>query len=271
MTINPPLENLWKLDTIGFTKEPFSHLEEKAVDLFKRTTQYKTGKYVVQLPFKSDKHPDSNYARAFAQLMSVKKSKNPQFFTDYPKILDEYLEENFIEPVPLGTPVDGKVHYLSHHPVVKNSATTPIRIVFNASSRANPNSFSLDDSLYTGPNLASKIQSMILMFLEMPFGLTADISKAFLRIEIVPEQRNFCCFLFFEDPEMTKIVAYRFKVVLFGATSSPYLLNQTMQHHLDSKLFIQKLWMTDKGWDTPIDPEQVQDLSDIIKSYKGLE
>ncbi|XP_068240899.1 uncharacterized protein [Palaemon carinicauda] len=191
---------------------------------------------------------------------------------------------------------------------------------------------------------------------------------------------------------MTRIVAYRFKVVLFGATSSPYLLNQTMQYHLDSqssrlastlktsfyidnfqgcyvdpkdilcerpliqalmlkanmplaiwtnnahlksnftkigihdylglewdtvndtlnvklppeleishshintkrkvkslissiydpiglifpltilgKLFIQKLWMTDKGWDTPIDPEQVQELTDIIKRYKGLE
>ncbi|XP_068214098.1 uncharacterized protein [Palaemon carinicauda] len=168
MTINPPLENLWKLDTIGITKEPFSHLEEKEVDLFKGTTQYKTRKYVVQLPFKCDKHPASNYARAFAQFMSVKKSKNPQLFTDYRKILDEYLEENFIEPVPLGTPVNGKVHYLPPHPVVKNSATTPIRIVFNASSRSNQNSLSLNDSLYTGPNIASKIQSMIIMFPRSP-------------------------------------------------------------------------------------------------------
>ncbi|XP_068240897.1 uncharacterized protein [Palaemon carinicauda] len=119
--------------------------------------------------------------------MSVKKLKNPQLVTDYRKILDEYLEENFIEPVLLGTPVDGKVHYLSHHPAVKNSATTLIRIVFNASSRSNPNSLSLNDSLYTGPNLASKIQSMILMYREKPFGSTVDISKAFLCIEIVPE------------------------------------------------------------------------------------
>ncbi|XP_068231949.1 uncharacterized protein [Palaemon carinicauda] len=37
------------------------------------------------------------------------------------------------------------------------------------------------------------------------------------------------------------------------------------------KLFIQKLWMTDEGWDTPIDPELVQELSDIMKRYKGLE
>ncbi|XP_068224819.1 uncharacterized protein, partial [Palaemon carinicauda] len=166
--------------------------------------------------------------------MSVKKLKNPQFVTDYRKILDEYLEENFIELVPLGTRVE-KVHYLPHHPVVKNSATTTMRIVFNASYRSNPNSLSLNDSLYTGPNLASKIQSMILMFLEKAFGLTSDISKAFLRIEIVPEQRDFCRFLFFEDPEMTRIVIYRFKVVLFGATSSPYLLNRAIQHHLDSQ------------------------------------
>ncbi|XP_068240901.1 uncharacterized protein [Palaemon carinicauda] len=128
--------------------------------------------------------------------MSVKKSKNPQLVTDYRKILDEYLEENFIEPVPLDTPVDGKVHYLPHHPVFKNSATTPMRIVFNNSSMSNPNSLSRNDSLYTGPNLASKIQSIILMFREKPFGLTADISNAFFRIEIVPKQRDFCRFLF---------------------------------------------------------------------------
>ncbi|XP_068200746.1 uncharacterized protein [Palaemon carinicauda] len=76
---------------------------------------------------------------------------------------------------------------------------------------------------------------MILRFREKPFGMTADISKAFLRIEIAQEHCDYCRFLFFKDSSMTEVVAYRFKVVLFGATSCPYLLNQTIQHHLDAQ------------------------------------
>ena len=34
---------------------------------------------------------------------------------------------------------------------------------------------------------------------------------------------------------MTKVKIFRFKVVLFGATSSPFLLNQTIKHHLESQ------------------------------------
>ncbi|XP_068232105.1 uncharacterized protein [Palaemon carinicauda] len=224
MTLNPPLENLWKLDTIGITKEPFSHLEGKAVDLFKRTTQYKTGKYVVLLPFKSDKRPASNYARAFAQLMSVKKSKNLQLVTDYRKILDEYLGENFIESVPLGTPVDGKVHYLPHHPAVKNSATTPTQR-------------GIHDYL----------------------GLEWDTVNDTLNIKLPPEL----------EISHSNINTKRKVVSLFSSIYDPKGLISPVT--ILGKLFIQKLWMTDKGSDTPIDPEQVQELSDIIKRYKGLE
>ncbi|XP_068208502.1 uncharacterized protein [Palaemon carinicauda] len=108
-------------------------------------------------------------------------------------------------------------------------------IVFNASAKSGPNSRSLNESLYTGPKLASKIQTMNLRFRGKSFGLTADISKAFLQIEIALEHRDYCRFLFFKDSSMTEVVAYRFKVVLLRATSSPYLLNQTIQHHLDAQ------------------------------------
>ncbi|XP_068206230.1 uncharacterized protein [Palaemon carinicauda] len=69
----------------------------------------------------------------------------------------------------------------------------------------------------------------------MPFGLMVDISKAFLQIEIAQEHRDYCRFLFFKDSSMTEVVAYCFKVVVFGATLSSYLLNQTIQHHLDAQ------------------------------------
>ncbi|XP_068200743.1 uncharacterized protein [Palaemon carinicauda] len=229
------VENLWKLDAVGISNEPFSHLEAQAVDLFKCTTRYTNRRYTVQLPFKSNSRPEINFGRAFAQLMPLKKYKDPQLFIKYQAILDEYIKEGFIKPVELEPHNDGQMHYLPHHPVLKSSTSTPMRIVFNASPKSGPNSRSLNESFYTGPNLASKIQSIILQFREKPFGLTADISKALLRIEITQKHRDYCQFLFFKDSSMTEVVAYCFKVVLFGATSSPYLLNQTIQHHLDAQ------------------------------------
>ncbi|XP_068210587.1 uncharacterized protein [Palaemon carinicauda] len=189
------------------SNEPFSHFEAQAIDLFKHTTWYTNRRYTVQLFFKSDSQPEINFGRAFAQLMSLKKSKDPQLFTKYQAILDEYIKEGFIKPVELDPHSDGQMHYLPHHPVLKNSTSTPMRIVLNASAKSGPNSRSLNESLYTAPNLASKIQSMILRFREKPFGLTADISKAFLLIEIAQEHCDYCRFLFFKDSSMTEVVA----------------------------------------------------------------
>ncbi|XP_068224396.1 uncharacterized protein [Palaemon carinicauda] len=70
--VEPLVENLWKLDAVGISNKPFSHLEAQPVDLFKRTTRYANGRYTVQLPFKSDSRLEINFGKAFAQLMSVK-------------------------------------------------------------------------------------------------------------------------------------------------------------------------------------------------------
>ncbi|XP_068233373.1 uncharacterized protein [Palaemon carinicauda] len=110
-----------------------------------------------------------------------------------------------------------------------------MRIVLNVSAKLGPNSRFLDESLNKSPYLASKIQSMILWYRKRPFALTADISKGFLRIKIAQEHRDYCRCLFFKDSSMSEVVACRFKVVLFGITLNPYLLNQTIQHHLDAQ------------------------------------
>ncbi|XP_068229578.1 uncharacterized protein [Palaemon carinicauda] len=182
------------------SNEPFSHLEAGAVDFFKCNTRYANRRYTMQLPFKSDSQTQINFGRAFAQLISLKKSKDPQLFTKYQAILDKYIKEGLIKLVELEPHNDGQMNYLPHHPVLKNSTSTPMRIVFNASAKSGPNSKTLNESWYTGPNLALKIQSMILRFREKPFGQTEDISKAFLRIEIAQEHSDYCRFLFFKDP-----------------------------------------------------------------------
>ena len=64
--------------------------------------------------------------------------------------------------------------------------------------------------------------------------MTADIKSAFLMINIAEKDKDFLRFLWVtstedEDPD---IIFYRFKCVVFGLCSSPFLLNGTLQHHL---------------------------------------
>ena len=71
-------------------------------------------------------------------------------------------------------------------------------------------------------------------------GIVADIKQAFLQIFVDDNDRDLIRFLWFEninDPG-SKIVIYRFTRVVFGLTSSPFLLNATLQHHLSKYLLI---------------------------------
>ena len=120
-----------------------------------------------------------------------------------------------------------------HHAVFKKSATTPLRIVFNASSKPNEGK-SLNDCLLTGPSLTAKLHEILLQFRQGTFAVTVDISKAFHRI-IVDEDRKFLKFLWI-NLDSQELATFQFRVVLFGATCSPYLLQETLQTHLSENV-----------------------------------
>ena len=64
--------------------------------------------------------------------------------------------------------------------------------------------------------------------------MTADIEKAFLNVAISPEHRDYLRFLWINDPssEAPHIQVLRFTRVVFGLTSSPFILNATLKHHV---------------------------------------
>ena len=68
--------------------------------------------------------------------------------------------------------------------------------------------------------------------------LIADIEKAFLMVLVLPEDRNVLHFLWHDDTssDNPKDIIYRFCHIVFGVTSSPFLLNATLEHHLSSYL-----------------------------------
>nr|XP_047139071.1 uncharacterized protein LOC100199492 [Hydra vulgaris] len=192
------LNKFWSVETI---ESP----ESCVMYQFERDLTHNRERYITKLPFKTD-HDflPVNYNICKKRLANLKVTLNDkQLVTEYNQIFIDYEKNNIIERVSESDifKEPGCVHYLPHRPVIrKDKDTTKIRAVFDAScSTTGP---SLNDCLYSGPNLLSKIFDILLKF--------------------------------------------RFLRVVFGLTSSPFLLNATLKHHLNKYIkhdekFIERL------------------------------
>ena len=81
----------------------------------------------------------------------------------------------------------------------------------------------------TGPNLIPDLIQVLLRFRRWKFGLTADITKAFLQIKVRKEDQNVNRFLWNVD---NQVRIMRFDRVIFGNACRPFLLNATLRFHL---------------------------------------
>ena len=160
--------------------------------------------------------------------------QEPEVLAEYDKILREQLAKGIVESVESGGAGEpGQVHYLPHHTIIRrDKQTTRVRVVYDASSSSSGPS--LNSCLHTGPKYNQRIREILLRFRTYPVAVVADIEKAFLMISIEPKDRDVLRFLWVKDVTVDEpeIVTLRFSRVMFGVSSSPFLLNATLQHHV---------------------------------------
>ena len=220
------LQKFWDLETLGIKEH-----ETSVYDKFSNDITFADKKYHVKLPFK-DNHPmlPDNYTAALRRLTTSMKLKNqPEILKQCDGVIREQLHSGLVEKVPQDQiPPPGDVHYLPHRTVVRlDRDTTKVRVVYDASSKVfGP---SLNDCLHIGPSLNLRVHEV---------ALRADIEKAFLNIQIDPEHRDLVRSLWVEDPtkEIPEVMVLRFARVVFVVNSSPFLLNATIRHHLNTCL-----------------------------------
>ena len=228
------LRNLWDLDVIG-VKEDRDDEAKAMLDDFSSKVVYKDGRYEVALPWKSGMSPgqlQDNQAGAESRLSSLSRKliRDQPLAHSYNEALGDMENGGIIEEVPANE-LKGPfpTYYMPHLPVVRpDSASTKVRPVFDASARG-PNGVSLNDCLEAGPSLIPSLTDVLLRFRRHRYAVTGDITKAFLQVSVQPKDRD--CLRFLWDVNGRKRVM-RFCRVPFGVTSSPFLLNATIQHHL---------------------------------------
>ena len=179
--------------------------------------------------------PD-NKTLSFVRLQSTtKKLERMGKLTDYDNIMQEQLSMGMIELAPKESN-QAKVHYIPHHAVIKEeSQTTPLRIVYDCSAKSNNTTPSLNECLETGPPLQPHLFDVLLRNRFRKFVITGDIKKAFHQIHLPPEDRDVQRVLWYNNLQDRKVMEYRFTRVIFGATSSPYILGATIEKHLENQ------------------------------------
>ena len=164
--------------------------------------------------------------------------KDPVLLKEYDQIIREQERLGIVETIDSSQPTEvGKVHYLPHHLVIRrDKLTTKVRIVFDGSSRAKGPS--LNSCLLAGPSLTPKIMDVLIRFRWYQVALAADIEKSFLMVSVAAHERDCLRFLWFEDilAGNLKMVIKRFTRAVFGVISSPFLLNGTLESHIESYL-----------------------------------
>ena len=226
------VKKLWDYETLGIRET--DDVYEDMVDSIRFTGE----RYSVKLPWKTGNyHLPDNYRMSQSRMQSQLKKlkKELEKLQAYHEIITDQLNEGIVEKV-MAASSSERVHYLPHHPVIReNAETTKMRIVFDASARMRKGALSLNDCLHIGPSLAPLLYDVLLRLREHQVILIGDIRKAFLQIEVDEGDRDSLRFLWVKDPFAADVQEeiLRFSRVIFGVGPSPFLLGGTLAHHLE--------------------------------------
>ncbi|GFY29730.1 uncharacterized protein TNCV_1813081 [Trichonephila clavipes] len=106
-----------------------------------------------------------------------------------------------MELVPKNDYAKREAYYLPHHAVLRDSSTTKLRVVFDASAKSTSGTFQI--------------------------AVCADLEKMFRQIRISSEDTNWQRILWRDNPKET-VKEYRLTTVTYGTSCAPYLSTRTL-------------------------------------------
>nr|CAD2194947.1 unnamed protein product [Meloidogyne enterolobii] len=242
-------QKLYGLEGIGITDSPTENEDESAQNLFDKTITKNGNSYCVRLPRRPNAPPlPTNKNLCLSRLNStLRKLKSiedpPNLLEMYDKTFTDQLNEKIIEEIPEAEQeTENLCHFIPHQAVYRQDKKK-LRIVFDCSAHIKGHP-SLNDTLYRGPVLLPKVAAVLLRWRQAKIVIACDIKAAFLMLELHKEDRDLTRFLWLRDlnkpPTQANIKILRFRRVLFGAVSSPFLLGATVIHHLRNSAIAKK-------------------------------
>ena len=193
---NDILRKFWEMEEPPRSDSALSLEERSIVQHFKGNhSRTPEGRFIVPLPKKPEAKPlGESRSQAVWRFLSLERSLHAKNqFEDFSTAMEEYFLMKHAELVPapaLGKPPQ-EVFYLPMHAVRKeSSATTKLRIVFDASAKSS-SGISLNDTLLVGPAVHPLLTDMLLQFRFHRVALITYVSKMYRAVELTEPDRDF--------------------------------------------------------------------------------
>ena len=173
----------------------------------------------------------SNHTVAFKVLDRTFDHLQKKGLVDKHEVFDKQLEDGIIEEIKVSPSQYNNYTWIPHRPVIRTQGQVTIKIkpVFNCSLKTSKDLPSLNEAAYTGIDLMDSILKLLFYLRTNHYAMLSDIQQAFLIIKLSNEQdKNRFCFFWKRG---NKLVSYRYRTIVFGYTSSPFILDYVMKHH----------------------------------------
>ena len=147
-------------------------------------------------------------------------------------VIQEYFTLGHAKAVPIkDTDKElSSVFYLPIHVVYKSSSsTTKVRAVFYESAKCS-SGISLNDTVLVGLTVYPHLLDVLLRFRMHCVALTADMSKMYQAVELVPSDRNFHHFIWRSEPSQT-LKDYSMTRATFGVSASCLAVNMALKQN----------------------------------------
>jgi hypothetical protein len=142
-------------------------------------TRTTSGRFCIELPFKTPKPiigDSKGQALHRFRHLEWRLSKNDEIRTKYKEFMQDYLDSNHMEIVPVQQRYTPFHYYIPHHYILRpDSQTTKLRVVFDASAKSSTG-ISLNDCLHTGPKMQADLSHILMQSRVHRIVFTADIN-----------------------------------------------------------------------------------------------
>ena len=147
--------------------------------------------------------------------------KDPQYYTDYCKVMDKLLVQghaSLVNSASLGKV--GQSWFLPHHGVYQAKKPEKLRVVFDGSARYQ--GVSLNENLLAGPDLINSLTGILCRFRQELVAFSCDIQEMFHQFVVDEPFRSYLQFYWYKDNDLNQDPSiYVMNRHLFGSTSSP--------------------------------------------------
>ena len=226
MTLEESVQRFWQAEEVS-TEVPADPLHQVAETHFRSTlSRLPSGTYCVSLPFKDPSAlPPLGQSRDIALKrwynLEAKLRRQEPLRVAYHAFLQEYLLLGHMRPAP-----DTGLCYIPHFAIERNSTTSPVRVVFDASCR-DTSGLSLNDRLLPGPPLQKDIGDVLTLFRLQPVALTTDIRMMYRQIRVVEADCRYQHILWRPD-EKQPVQEFQLQTVTYGTSCAPFLAQRVL-------------------------------------------